>query len=105
MIGIALRDLMAIVRLVAVVNTVLVFGLVVVWFRSYRQFRARHTQGLLVFGGLLFIQNVLAIYLYTFDPNFTRWMMRAEPPAMLGMISLMMLQLAAFLFLTRITWT
>lgn len=95
---------MTIVRAVTVLNVVILAGLVAVWIRSYWTFRARHTLGLLTFGGVLLVQNVLAVYLYTFDPDFTAWMMKAEPTSMLGMAGLAFLQLAAFLFLGRVTW-
>jgi hypothetical protein len=43
----------------AVVNVLLLVGLGTIWGRNYRQLRSKHALGLLVFGSLLLVENLL----------------------------------------------
>lgn len=94
---------LTIARLATVLNAVLLLGLLYVWARSYREIRAAHTLGLLVFAGLLFLENALAIYLYNFQPVFRTWLDAGAPVAHDGMMALSVLELAGLAFLARIT--
>lgn len=48
----------------AVVNTLLLAGVGVVWLRNYRQFRSSMLLGLVGFSTVLFLENALAGYLF-----------------------------------------
>ncbi|MFB6222035.1 MAG: hypothetical protein ABEH90_11425 [Halolamina sp.] len=95
---------LTIAQVATAVNAVLLLGLIYVWGTNYRQYRAQHTLGLLVFAGFLFVENALAVYLYLFQPVFSTWLSSAAPLAQNGMMALDVLELAALLFLTKITW-
>lgn len=45
----------------AVLNSVLLVALCTVWVRNYRTFRSDLTLGLLVFGGVLLAENLVAV--------------------------------------------
>lgn len=96
---------LTVARAATALSAVLLLGLVYVWARSYRQYRAAHTLGLLAFGGVLFLENALAVYLYTLQPTFTTWLASAAPVAQGGMMTLSVLELAALLFLSKVSWT
>lgn len=55
--------LMAAIAL-AVVNSVLLVGLCVVWVRNYRVFRSNLTLGLLAFAGVLLAENLVAVVFF-----------------------------------------
>jgi hypothetical protein len=46
------------------VNVLLLIGLIVVYWNSFRKIRAEFTAGLLFFAGFFLIQNLLALYSY-----------------------------------------
>ena len=88
----------------AAVNVVLLVGLGSVWLRTYRQYGARHTLGLLVFAAFLLVENVLWLYLYLLHPGFVGWFVGAGADVQVGMTLLCGLELVALAFLVRITW-
>lgn len=96
---------LTVARIATGVNALLLIGLLYVWANSYRQVRAQHTLGLLIFAGLLFLQNALAFYLYNLQPTFHAWLDSAAPIAQTGMMVLTVLELLALVFLSRITWS
>lgn len=51
----------------AVVNVVMLVGLLVVWLRNYRTFRSQVTLGLSAFGAVLLLENLVAIYFFAFS--------------------------------------
>ena len=60
----------------AAVNAVLLAVLTAVWVRNYRQFRTRLLLGLVAFGSVLLVENLVAVYfffsmhsLYSMDPG------------------------------------
>lgn len=95
---------LTVARVATGVNALLLLGLLYVWGRNYRQYRAQHTLGLLVFAVLLFAQNALAFYLYNFHPVFGSWLDAAAPLPQTAMMALTLLELGALVFLSRITW-
>ncbi|MFB6176185.1 MAG: hypothetical protein ABEI99_03385 [Halobaculum sp.] len=101
---VTVSELVTVVRAVTAVNLLLLGGLVVVWLRSYWQFRASHTLGLLAFGVVLLVQNGFALYLYNLSVPFQNWMGMAEVQAMTGMLGLSLLQLLALALLSYVTW-
>lgn len=90
-------------RIAATGNLVLLGILGWVWVNNYRQHRAQHTLGLLVFAGFLVIQNFLWLYYYVFHPGFIGWFVDASPDVQIGVTLLCGLELVALLFLTRLT--
>jgi hypothetical protein len=97
----------SVVRVAAAANLVLLAALCVVWARNYRQFRSKHTLGLLVFGSLLFAENGLALWYFALDPQLSTWF--ASPEKMPGapgnaMMLLRVLETAAIAFLAWVTW-
>ena len=96
--------LLDVARLAAAANVGLLLALVYVWAGNYRRHRAQHTLGLLVFAGFLLLQNGVWLYLYVVDAQFIRWFYDGSGSYQLAMTSLCMLQTAALVFLTWITW-
>lgn len=88
----------------AAVNLGLLAALGSVWLGGYRRHHARHTLGLLVFGGFLAVQNVLWLYFYGLHPAFIGWYVNAGMDVQLGMTSLCGLETVALVVLARITW-
>jgi hypothetical protein len=88
----------------AAVNLLVLAVLGTVWFRNYRRHGASHTLGLLVFGGLLFVQNALWLYFYGLHPGFIGWYVNAGVDMQLGVTGLCGLETVALAALARITW-
>lgn len=88
----------------AAVNLLLLLTLGSIWFRNYRQHRASHTLGLLVFAAFLTIQNSLWIYFYQVHPAFIRWFVNAGTDVQIGMVLLCGLETLALFILFRISW-
>jgi len=96
-----------VVRGAAVVNVLLLLALCGVWTRNYRQFRSKHTLGLLVFGVFLLAENALAVYVFAFHPVLSVWFASPKKvPTLPGqaMMTLRVLETGAILFLTWVTW-
>lgn len=92
-------------RLAAALNVALLLALGYVWLGNYRSHRAQHTLGLLVFAGLLFVQNVLWLYFYLLHPDFIAWFVNSGNDVRVGVTALCGLELGALAFLGRITLT
>ncbi len=90
-------------RAAAALNLVVLGGLGAVWFNNYRQHGARHTLGLLIFASLLFVQNLLWLYFYVLHPDFIGWFVNSRIDVQVGVTMLCGFELAALLFLARIT--
>jgi hypothetical protein len=89
----------------AVVNVLLLGLLCVVWSRNYRQFRSKHTLGLLTFGVFLLAENLLAAYVYLADPTLSAWFSSAVPDvAWFAMMSLRVLETGGLAVLAYVTW-
>ena len=91
-------------RIAAGLNLALLVGLGYVWGRNYRQLRSKHALGLLVFAGLLFLQNLLWLYLYNGNPQLRGWLYAGAPLARQAVMGLCVLETAALGFLAWITW-
>ena len=92
-------------RVAAAVNVLLLVALCVVWARNYRQFRSKHTLGLLTFAVFLLAENALAAYVYLADPTLSAWFATAVPDvAWLAMMSLRVLETAGIAALAYVTW-
>jgi len=91
-------------RIAIVINLVLLLGLGYVWVRNYLQFRSKHTLGLTLFAGMLFLENAAALYLYMLDPVLSAWMadVPVQPQRLLTLLRLF--EAGALAFLTWVTW-
>lgn len=96
-----------VVRVCATANVALLLALTAVWVRNYRQFRSKHTLGLLIFGVLLLAENGLAVYYFALHPQLSGWFASsANVPSTPGtaMMVLRVLETGALVFLAWITW-
>jgi hypothetical protein len=83
----------------AAVNLVLLSALTVVWARNYRTFRSPMLLGLLLFAGVLVVENVVAIAAYL----STEMIYAGGKTAMYALVGLRGLQFVALAFLTVVT--
>ena len=91
-------------RVAIILNVALLLGLDYVWGRNYRQFRSKHTLGLLLFGTFLLAENLLALYFYFFHPVLQVWVTSVPDLAQIAMTSLRVLEFGGLLFLSWTTW-
>ena len=91
-------------RAAAATNLALLLALGSVWLRNYRRHGANHTLGLLVFAGFLLVENALWLYFYVLHDDFVGWFLASGTDVQAGVTFLCGLELAALLFLVRITW-
>ena len=96
--------LLEVARLAAVLNIGLLLLLGYVWVGNYRQHRASHTLGLLLFAGFLLLQNVVWLYLYGIHGVFLEWFVDGPQTYRVSMTLLCGLQTLALIALARITW-
>lgn len=83
----------------AVVNLVLLGVLIAVWLRNYRTFRSPMLLGLLLFAGVLSVENIVAIGAYL----STEMIYAGGTTAMYTLVGLRGLQFVALGFLTVVT--
>jgi hypothetical protein len=88
----------------AIVNAVVLLALTGVWVRNYRQFRSKHTLGLALFGVLLLVENLLALYVFAVHPGLHAWLANSAPVAQTAMMLLRLCELAAIGFLAWVTF-
>lgn len=84
----------------SVVNLVLLAALSTVWFRNYRTFRTNLLLGLLLFAGVLAMENLVAISAYM----MTDMIYAGGETAKYATIFLRFLQLGAVVFLSLVTF-
>lgn len=84
-------------RVAAAVNVILLFGLLVVWARTYREVRAPLTLGTMVFATFLLAENLVALYFYFNAPAM-------PPPAVQFMMVLQVLETVGIAVLAYVTW-
>ncbi|WP_265111054.1 hypothetical protein [Halosolutus halophilus] len=81
------------------VNVLLLSILTVIWVRNYRTFGSEMTAGLAVFGVVMLLENVVAIYFF-----FSTGMLYANSPGVQQSVAaLRALQTVALAFLTYVT--
>lgn len=85
-------------------NAVLLTGLLVVWYNSYRSVGAAHTLGLLVVGSFLMVENGLWLYFYGIDQTFRGWYLVVGTMPQVGMFALCGLETVALAVLAYITF-
>jgi uncharacterized membrane protein len=91
-------------RVAAAVNILLLLALSSVWVRNYLQFRSKHPLALSLFGGLLVVENAVALYVFSLDPVLSAWIASSDPVAQWAMMALRLLELGALLVLAWATW-
>jgi hypothetical protein len=91
-------------RAATALNVVLLLVLTGIWARNYAAFRSKHTLGLAIFGALLLVENLMALYYYLWHPMLHAWFADLPGPAAEAIALLRVLQSAALLFLAWITW-
>lgn len=86
-----------IARIAAAVNVLLLFGLIAIWVRTYREVRAPMTLGSIVFASFLLAENAVALYFYFNAP--------AMPTlAVEVMMLLQILEAGGIAVLAYVTW-
>lgn len=88
----------------SIVNLGLLLILGTIWLRAYRNHGARHTLALLIFAGLLLVQNGIWAYFYGIHPAFIAWFTNSTSDIQFGLVLLCGLETIALLVLTWITW-
>ena len=84
-------------RVAAVVNVVLLAGLLAIWARTYREVKAPMTLGTMAFAFLLLVENVVALYFYLTPPAMPSTAVRL-------MMLVQVLETAAIAVLAYVTW-
>lgn len=90
--------------LAAGVNILFLVTLSSIWVRNFRQFRSKHTLGLATFGGLLLLENVIALYVFLWHPVLSGWIASSAPVAQTAMMVLRALESGALGVLLWTTW-
>jgi hypothetical protein len=96
-----------IVQIFAVLNILLLAGLLYVWGSNWWQLRSKHTLGLVLFGGFLLLENAAAAYLFIMDPTLNAWITNEKfvpPVAQKTLAALRLLEFGGLAFLTWVTW-
>ena len=96
-----------IVQVFAVLNIVLLAGLLYVWGSNWWRLRSKHTLGLVLFGTFLLLENAAAAYLFIMDPTLNEWITNSQAvprPAQMTLAGLRLLEFGGLSFLTWITW-
>ena len=85
------------------VNVLALLVLCAVWAQNYRQFRSKHTLGLLVFALMLLGENALGLYYFLVDPTLTGWFSGIPDIAATALMALRLLETLAIGFLLWVT--
>ena len=96
-----------IVQVFAVLNILLLAGLLYVWGSNWWQLRSKHTLGLVLFAGFLLAENAAAAYLFIMDPTLNSWITNANAvprPAQITLAGLRLMEFGGLAFLTWVTW-
>ena len=81
------------------VNVLLLMVLTVIWVHNYRTFGSEMTAGLALFGGVMILENLLAIYFF-----FSSGMLYADSSSVQQIVTILRaLQTVALTFLTYVT--
>lgn len=91
-------------RVLIALNLGLLVLLGAVWGWNYWQFRSKHTLGLALFAGFLFVENALAFYFYMLDPVLHVWVTQIPVIAQRMMTLLRLFEFIGLAVLTWVTW-
>lgn len=90
-------------RISVLANLVLLLALGYVWIRSYRSTRALYPLALSLFAGLLVVQNIVWLYLYSLHSGYIYWFLDVDVNLQMALVSLCALETAALLALGYLT--
>lgn len=96
-----------IVQVFAVLNILLLGGLLYVWGSNWWRLRSKHTLGLVLFAGFLLAENAAAAYLFIIHGDLSAWINNAEqvpPIAQMTLAGLRLMEFGGLAFLTWVTW-
>jgi hypothetical protein len=100
--------LLTLLRASAALSVVLLVGLIYIWGRNYFIFRSKHTVGLLIFAGILLLQNAISVYFFVFHPAVSHWIANdvasVHQLPMFVITSVYVLGLGGIAFITWISW-
>ncbi|MFB6303452.1 MAG: hypothetical protein ABEH78_11410 [Haloferacaceae archaeon] len=95
----AMGPWIAVATALSAVSAVLLLVLTGIWVRNYRQFGTPMVAGLVAFGGVMLLENLVAVYFF-----FSMGMLYAgSPAAQQTVVVLRALQTVALVFLTAVT--
>ncbi|PSQ34386.1 hypothetical protein BRD05_07060 [Halobacteriales archaeon QS_9_70_65] len=96
-----------IVQVFAVLNILLLAGLLYVWGSNWWRLRSKHTLGLALFCVFLLAENAAAAYLFILDPTLNEWITNGDVvprPAQMTLAGLRLMEFGGLAFLTWVTW-
>ena len=96
-----------IVQVFAVLNILLLAGLLYVWGSNWWRLRSKHTLGLALFCVFLLAENAAAAYLFILDPTLNGWITDSSAvprPAQITLAGLRLMEFGGLAFLTWVTW-
>ena len=96
-----------IVQVFAVLNILLLAGLLYVWGSNWWRLRSKHTLGLALFCVFLLAENAAAAYLFILDPTLNDWITNSDAvprPAQITLAGLRLMEFGGLAFLTWVTW-
>ena len=96
-----------IVQVFAVLNILLLAGLLYVWGSNWWRLRSKHTLGLALFCVFLLAENAAAAYLFILDPTLNEWITNSDAvprPAQITLAGLRLMEFGGLAFLTWVTW-
>jgi len=95
----AMNTTILVATVLAALNAVLLSVLTAIWVRNYRTFGTQLILGLIVFGAVMLIENLTAIYFFA----STRMLYSGDATVQTAVAVLRALQFVALLFLTWVT--
>ncbi len=90
--------LMNLTAILTVISTLLLLGLLYVYYNNIKKIKSKFTIGLFAFALLFLLQNIISLYFYL------TMMQYYAPQVETHVFILTMLQTIAFLILLKITW-
>ena len=96
-----------IVQVFAVLNILLLAGLLYVWGSNWWRLRSKHTLGLALFCVFLLAENAAAAYLFILDPTLNDWITNSDAvprPAQITLAGLRLMEFGGLAFLSWVTW-
>lgn len=90
--------IMNVTTVLTAISTILLLGLVYVYYKNLRKIRSNFTIGLLIFAVLFLIQNIVSLY------YFITMMKYYAPEVEVHVFILTLLQAIGFGILLKITW-
>ena len=96
-----------IVQVFAVLNILLLAGLLYIWGSNWWRLRSKHTLGLALFCVFLLAENAAAAYLFILDPTLNDWITNSDAvprPAQITLAGLRLMEFGGLAFLSWVTW-